>query len=567
MGLELAQVPCIAFAKLWNEGRAVANRGVLGPRAAALEIALRTSTVLAVVLVLVGMVLGGVVGLRESNVETARATILVNPLDGNPFSTSGSGDDLVNMVTESELVGSDAVSAKVKALLATPESSRALLQGLSVDVPPNSQIIEIGYETREKGQSVPRAQAFAEQFLAYRQDRTKSLVASQSQQIQQQVEARTKEQADLAAKVAKAADGSAASSALQAQLDSVSTQINQLRARAADTELVPVNPGQVVTPAAVRPKGIIGSWVAFPLAGMLAGLLAALATALIRARLDNRVHHPDDIAIMGHTLLGEVSHAESKHIETTLATSPASATPTDSYRNLRVSLLTAEQRRPLVLLLATASSHASPPATAAPLMLAMAASRLDTVLVDTLGSVTRAAGSSNTPATGLSDILAADGDPAPALHEILPHGKVIRNGDPLSIDDLFMTPQMDSLMSLLRDQSDVVIVVAGSIHDSRTLALANACDVVVLEATTDDSTFADLRRTTDDMEAIGDKLLGVILVNRPSDHVRGSGRSHRRRRGETNRHNEEANSEINSTAATGDQPGRSLANADADVDE
>jgi polysaccharide biosynthesis transport protein len=68
-----------------------------GSRAAALNAALRRGLVLTVVLCIVGAVAGAVVGQRISTVVVAKATILVNPLDGNPCSTKGRGDDLDNL--------------------------------------------------------------------------------------------------------------------------------------------------------------------------------------------------------------------------------------------------------------------------------------------------------------------------------------------------------------------------------------------------------------------------------------------------------------------------------------
>ncbi len=40
----------------------------------------------------------------------ATATVLVSPLEGNPYSPDGRGDDLVNLQTEAQLVTTDRVS-------------------------------------------------------------------------------------------------------------------------------------------------------------------------------------------------------------------------------------------------------------------------------------------------------------------------------------------------------------------------------------------------------------------------------------------------------------------------
>lgn len=495
------------------------NREVSGPRTAAIKMAMHASIVLAVVLALLGLAVGGFVGWNKSNVQVANATILINPLDGNPFSTTGSGDDLINMVTESELMRSDAVAELVRAELDTDASTASVLRGLSVSVPPNSQIIEITYEGHTRAEATARAQAFADQYLRFRRERATTLATTQGERIGAQVSARTKEQTVLARKLAEAEPGSDAATVLQAQLDAATTQINQLRARASEIEAMPINPGQVVTPAAVAPQGPLGSWVVFPLAGLIAGLLAALALTLIRARLDNRIHHADDISVMGHTLLGEVSASESESIASAMITAPHLARPTDAYRNLRVKILTADHRRPLTILVATTSAQQTRPVTVAGLTLTMAASRLDTILVDAAGSMSRILDPTQSARASLGDVLGKDGNPELALTDLVPHGKFIRNDDPLSVEDSFMTPQMKRLLESLRYRAEIVIFSAGSIHDSRTLAIADSCDAVILEATAGASTYTDLLKSAEDLTTIAEKLIGVVLVTRPTQVV------------------------------------------------
>ncbi len=494
----------------------VLDRVTSGPRTATFKVALRTSTTLGTALAVIGLAVGGLVGLGESDIETATASVLVNPLDGNPFSTSGSGDNLINMVSEAELVKSDAVAGLVRKDLSSVGSNAEALGGLSVDVPPNSQIVQITYETRQKGQAALRAQAFAEDYLDYRRSRAEGLVTSQSDQVQRQIVTATEEQAALAARLAELRTGSAEASVAQTQLDAVTVQLNQLRGRASDVTLMPTNPGQVVTPAEVRPRGVLGSWIAYPAAGMIGGLLIALGVAVLRARLDNHIHHPDDIAILGHSLLGQVTWAESEQAVSALR-GDAGREPTDGYRRLRVRLLTAEPRRPVVILIASGTGSGAGPVTAAPLLLTLAASRIETVLVDTVGTLDGLGSAGASSAAGLADVLADDGNPEAALQHVVPYGSVLHRGRSLGKDDLFMTHQMDHLMSALRKEAEVVIVTGGGIHESHTLALASACDVVVLEVVAGESTFTDLARASDDLSGITDKVLGVVLVEQQID--------------------------------------------------
>ena len=201
---------------------------------------------------------------------------------------------------------------------------------------PNSQIVQITYETRQKGQAALRAQAFAEDYLDYRRSRAEGLVTSQSDQVQRQIVTATEEQAALAARLAE----------LRHRLRRGERGPDPARCRhgaaqpAARAGLrtppsTPTNPGQVVTPAEVRPRGARGSWIAYPAAGMIGGLLIARGVAVLRARLDNHIHHPDDIAILGHSLSGQGTWAESEQAVSALrgdaGRSPPMATAASGY--------------------------------------------------------------------------------------------------------------------------------------------------------------------------------------------------------------------------------------------
>src|SRR5215207_3758046 len=119
--------------------------GQAGSRTAALNAALRRGLVLTVVLCIVGAVAGALVEQRMSTVLVANATILVNPLDGNPFSTKGRGDDLENLETEAQLIQSNNVARMVQKREGRATPIPEILAGLEVSVPPNTQILDIEY--------------------------------------------------------------------------------------------------------------------------------------------------------------------------------------------------------------------------------------------------------------------------------------------------------------------------------------------------------------------------------------------------------------------------------------
>ena len=68
---------------------------------------------LVVVLTLCGAAAGGWLGSQRTDEHEAEAAILISPLLGNPFTPEASGDNLVNLTTEAELVASDPVAQLV----------------------------------------------------------------------------------------------------------------------------------------------------------------------------------------------------------------------------------------------------------------------------------------------------------------------------------------------------------------------------------------------------------------------------------------------------------------------
>jgi polysaccharide biosynthesis transport protein len=478
-------------------------------RAAALNAALWRGLVLTVVLCILGAVAGAMVGQRMSTVFVAKATILVNPLDGNPFSTKGRGDDLDNLETEAQLIQSNDVATMVQKREGKAAPIPDILAGLEVNVPPNTQILEIDYSSRASDVSLSRAQWFAEEYLAYREVRATSLVASQTKRLEDQIAARSKEQSALAKQLSNANPQSTQAGVLGVQLEAVSTQINQLRARSAELQSVSTSPGHVVTPAASPPTSLLGSWIAYSLAGLIGGLIIAVFIALIRSRADNRIRHVDDIATAGQVLLGEISTNDAVDAQMIFQGAGSAGHLPSTFRDLRVSLLTTEHRRPGVIVVTTARHDDEPPSSIAGLALATATANLRTVVVEAMASHLSPEDSRY---ADLGDVLSGRITADSALVHLRSHLDVLAGGDALSVDDLFMAPEMHALVDRLRDTADIVFIVTSNVHDARSKALIDVADSVILEVVQGVSSYRDLYQASNDYTLVADKLLGVVYV-------------------------------------------------------
>ena len=484
--------------------------GQAGSRAASVNAALRRGLVLTIVLCILGAVAGALVGQRMSTVHVANATILVNPLDGNPFSTKGSGDDLENLETEAQLIRSDDVARMVQEREAKGTSIPEILDGLEVTVPPNTQILEIDYSFPASVVALNRAQWFAEEYLAYRELRAKSLVASQTKRLEAQIAERGKEQLALAKRLNRANPGTAAG-VLRVQLEAVSTQINQLRARSAELQSVSSNPGLIVTPAAIPPAGLLGSWIAYSLAGLIGGLIIAVLIALIRSRADNRIRHVDDVATAGQALLGEISSNDAVDAQMVFQGAGSTGNLPSAFRDLRVSLLTTEHRRPGVIVVTTARHDDEPPSSIAGLALATATANLRTVVVEAMASHLMPDENGH---ADLAAVLSGRSTVDNALVQVRPHLAVLACDDALGVDDLFMAPEMHALVGSLRHTADIVFIVTSNVHDARSKALIDVADSVILEVVQGVSSYRDLYQASNDYTLVAEKLLGVVYLSR-----------------------------------------------------
>ncbi len=232
--------------------------------------------------VLLGAAVGLGVGVRTAETYTARATVLVSPLDGNPYSPNGNGEDLVNLETEAQLAASVAVAAVVAKDVGA-SSAGALLDDLQVDVPSNTQIIQITYKAAQAVEAQRRAQSFATAYLAFRVGRADSLVNGRAASIQEQVTTQT---AQLRALVRRknATTAQVQRSSLQQQIEGVTKQIAKLKTSLIGVQILNADPGQVISPARVVSRDPqVTRWL-FIVAGALAGLAAAALVIVGRGR-------------------------------------------------------------------------------------------------------------------------------------------------------------------------------------------------------------------------------------------------------------------------------------------
>jgi Mrp family chromosome partitioning ATPase len=466
-----------------------------------------------VALAIVGAVVGFAVGARESSRATARASVLVSALAGNPYSTDGQGDALVNLETEAQLVQSDTVASAVadKLGLAGPQG---LLSGLKVSVPANTQILNIDYTADTKSDARRRAQAFADTYLDFRSKRASKVTDARAARIQDQID--TQNQA-LTALVQKQDREIVAvrKAVLQEQIDGATTQIGQLRTALTSLQTGQVDPGQVITPAHVVSPSRTTAVVLSTLAGLLVGVALAVLILVVTLRTRSKVSDPEDVTDAGFPLLGTIRLRELTEVSRALADPEHPEVPVGpGLQEFRVSLLSRDRRRPLRLLLTTSAGAGVPSITALGLAHATARADLKTVLVDATGG---AAGITETlgltDKSGFSEVLAQGADVTRALTKfgeqllVLPAGQADAHAQ-----DLLISPRMTSMLEQLEQVADLVIVAAGPVQEAAARALAISVDSVVVEVVQGQTREDDLQALADGPMR-SDPLTGVVYID------------------------------------------------------
>ncbi|WP_020576102.1 hypothetical protein [Actinopolymorpha alba] len=471
--------------------------------------ALRRHLILLLALGVLGAAAGVAFALYQGVSYTATASILVNPLQGNPYAPDGRGEQLMNLETESQLVRTEGVAALAIHKLKTDLTPDELRQAVGVENPTNTQVLKISFTSGSRDAAIAGAQTFAESYLSYRASRAKSVVSTRLARIRKQ---QSDIQKALGEATAELDDASATRrayleervSALASQLASLETEVSTLTA--ADS-----SPGQVISPAALPMTAGGTTAGAFGAGGALGGLLLAAVFALLRARTDNRIHDRSEIERAGVRVLGVVP----KGARFSGRAAPARGRVrelTEAYREIRTAIVTSVDAPPIALAVASVSPQISPAPETSGLATGLARAGFSVVVVDTVGEASRLlAGTGSLP--GLAELLAGSADLRHVLVQpednlvLLPLGKADRQ----TMDQL-LSPQMRSTIKRLREWYDYVIIAGPGAASADGQALASLTDAVVLVAAEQLTTRGEFETAMAALERVQAMPVGAVMI-------------------------------------------------------
>ncbi|WP_018351712.1 Wzz/FepE/Etk N-terminal domain-containing protein [Longispora albida] len=257
--------------------------------------ALRRSWWLALLVALGGVVLAAGFTLTQEKLYQSAASVLVQPTGVTDTNVAGGrtkGE--INLDTEAQLVKSTEVSADAGKLMRSTRQPRQLAKRVSVTVPPNTSVLVITYSEHTPRGAQAGAHAFAEAYLANRNESAKAELTGQYNTMDRKIK---QVSADLSAIDGRITGDKTADK--QADLDSrrtnLTNQLNALTSRFNQLATTTVNGGKIISDADLPNRAVKPNTALNLGSGALTGLVLGVGFALGRERFDRKVRRGIDL--------------------------------------------------------------------------------------------------------------------------------------------------------------------------------------------------------------------------------------------------------------------------------
>jgi capsular exopolysaccharide synthesis family protein len=214
----------------------------------------------------------------------SQAAVLVRAVTADPLTQSGRSGGGVNLDTERQLVLSTAVAERAAKTMQFAGPPTDLIEHVSVTVPADTQVLIVRYSAPEPRLAQRGAQAFADGYLSYREEKALRAVTSAGSNLQRRI--RVLQEQLNTANATIADPGANAERKRQATVirDFLVGELGVLRVQSATLSIVDVSPGEVIAPARVPERPASPNLTLNMLGGLFLGLILAVALAVVRDR-------------------------------------------------------------------------------------------------------------------------------------------------------------------------------------------------------------------------------------------------------------------------------------------
>jgi polysaccharide biosynthesis transport protein len=220
---------------------------------------------------------------RAKPTYQSRATVLLRVAAGDPL-VPGGGPRGVNLDTERQLVLSTVVAEEAAKIMRFSGPPTDLIEQVAVTVPTDTQVLVISYSASDPQLAQRGAQAFADAYLSYRDERALRAVTSAGSTLQRRIRLLQEQLNTANATIADPGADANEKRQAAASRDFLVGELGVLRAQSATLSVVDVSTGEVIAPAQLPERPVSPNLVLNTLGGLFLGLIVAVALAFVRDR-------------------------------------------------------------------------------------------------------------------------------------------------------------------------------------------------------------------------------------------------------------------------------------------
>jgi succinoglycan biosynthesis transport protein ExoP len=466
-------------------------------------------------------------------VYSATAKIYVRPPIGSLLQPSRPGD--ISARTETNLATSVAVARLARDNLSPAPPVDELLKHVTADMSEGTQVLSISFSDPDPVRAKQGAKAFADAYLAYRQQQTQGLIQQNVDADTTQLQTIGKQIQQVSTQLQQLPQGSPRRADLQTRLALFSSQSLALQNDLVQLQTITTNPGEVIDPASVPTSPASPRHVIDVVIGIVLGLVLAIGVALVRERSSDAVRTPADLEEgLGAPVLASIPKMGWRGRERVgLVVARGRRTPAaDGYRRLRTSLLsmTASGEAKTVLITSAVSGEGKTAVVAnLGAGLAEIGRRVIIVSADLRSpALHRLFSAKARDHLGLSEVLSDGVSPSKAIQEtdvanlrFVPTGSLSTQLEPVN---LLQTERMTELLAACRRDADFVLIDSPAVlgvPDS--LVLARLADGVMVVADARRARYEDVTIARDQLERSGGTVIAGVLnrieVSRRNRHA------------------------------------------------
>jgi polysaccharide biosynthesis transport protein len=478
------------------------------------------------VLVVIGFVLGAALAysILATPIYQAQAEVLVRG------GGSGAGSDSVNLETERQVVQSTAVAERARAPMHFTRSPVELLTHVSVTVPAATQILTITFSSADPAVAQQGAQAFADAYLAYRQERALRAVTGASAVVQRRIGTLQEQLRKANATLADAAASAVERQQATATRDSLIGQVTALQVQLAVVSTVDIDPGEVIEPAGLPGSPATPNRILNAIGGLLLGAILAVTLAIVRDRSVETLGGRQGLEkLLDRPVFGAIPNDlawRDRTMDRLVILEEPGGEVAEAYRALATKLVVLAKRHDVkTLAVISPSTGEGKTTTVANLALALADVHRRVLAVS--GDTRRPRlhhffGVSNE--VGLLNVLADEVAPDEPIRPLPPRrSNDLADGEPrlyiLASGHAFMhsgrglsADAISNLLKELRDRYDFLVLDAPpALLIADALAIAASVDGVLVLADAETTKPGSIRRLLEQLDHVNARLLGGIL--------------------------------------------------------